>query len=506
MEKVAVILVGINKAELIISTVDNNNYFIINDREFENVNLNVSQSEDMFLNKMQIDAAIKILKNFRKICELYGVSRVIAVSTFGDQEKPKNLHSFFDEVFSLCGFRFTSLDNAEQNTVIYSSIINTHDIPKGVICYLDNENLHLIAYNRRVVLDQVTLPLGAKALADKFKVYDADKEAAFNSLKEYLNNELSQIQFLNEIEEDFDLVGVGQFFEDASILAKRLRKYPLDLVNDYNLLSEDNAKVLAQLKQADLDPTKKIKGVKEQRADATVVSLALIETLFELSKKPALIVSTRPFFEGLMFSQVVEQTQDRPLSDVLGFSMMSQSNFFDKENEKHNEQVYNLSLLLFKQLRVLHKLPRGYTRILRLASYMHDCGQRVGFNNHAKNGFYTLLGSDLYGVSHRELVLAGMAISLHCGGDISINEYLKYRELVTEEDIEAVKKLGIILRLAEAFDRVKNSVIVDINCDVLGDSVIMKTIATGDNSYEVEKASECAKDFERCFGKKIEIL
>ena len=69
-----------------------------------------------------------------------------------------------------------------------------------------------------------------------------------------------------------------------------------------------------------------------------------------------------------------------------------------------------------------------------------------------------------------------------------------------------MNKLGVILRLAEAFDRTKNSVIVDITCDILGDSVIMKTFATGDSTYEIEKALDTGKDFEKFFKKKLEIL
>ena len=95
---------------------------------------------------------------------------------------------------------------------------------------------------------------------------------------------------------------------------------------------------------------------------------------------------------------------------------------------------------------------------------------------------------------------------MHTGLEIPVSEYLKYHDLISEEDINAVKKLGIIVRMAEAFDRTKNNVIVDLNCDILGDSVIMKTIAVGNNSYEISKASECAKDFEKNFNKKIEIL
>ena len=66
--------------------------------------------------------------------------------------------------------------------------------------------------------------------------------------------------------------------------------------------------------------------------------------------------------------------------------------------------------------------------------------------------------------------------------------------------------LSIILRLAECFDRTKNSLIVDINCDILGDSVIMKTITTADATFEIQRGMEVGRDFEKVFHKKIEIL
>ena len=80
------------------------------------------------------------------------------------------------------------------------------------------------------------------------------------------------------------------------------------------------------------------------------------------------------------------------------------------------------------------------------------------------------------------------------------------KDLFEEEDADAVYKLGAILRMAEAFDKTRTSAIVDISCDILGDSVIMKTIAVSDNSFEIEKALEGSKEFEKYFHKKLEIL
>ena len=79
----------------------------------------------------------------------------------------------------------------------------------------------------------------------------------------------------------------------------------------------------------------------------------------EALNKPGATICPNAFVRGLLFADVVPSTLEKPISDVLGFSVIAETSFHDSENEKHNEQVYNLSILLFKQLRVLHKLPRN---------------------------------------------------------------------------------------------------------------------------------------------------
>ena len=163
-------------------------------------------------------------------------------------------------------------------------------------------------------------------------------------------------------------------------------------------------------------------------------------------------------------------------------------------------------MLLFKQLRVLHKLPRGYVKVLRVASYMHDVGKRISYKNHAQHSFEVVLNSEIYGLTHRELILASFVASLHSGGDLKMADWAKYNGILTVDDIDATKKLGIILRLAECFDRTKNNLIVDINCDILGDSVIMKTEVEGDATLEINSGMEVASDFRKIFKKNLEIL
>ena len=69
-----------------------------------------------------------------------------------------------------------------------------------------------------------------------------------------------------------------------------------------------------------------------------------------------------------------------------------------------------------------------------------------------------------------------------------------------------MRKLSVILRVAESLDRSMSSVITGLNCDVLGDSVIMKTEVEGDASLEIKDALTASSDFRKAFGKNLEIL
>ena len=81
-----------------------------------------------------------------------------------------------------------------------------------------------------------------------------------------------------------------------------------------------------------------------------------------------------------------------------------------------------------------------------------------------------------------------------------------YKDIVSEEDLDVVKKLGVLLRIAESLDRSGLGMVTGINCDVLGDSVIMKTELAGDAALEIRQAMAASGEFKRAFKKNLEIL
>ena len=80
------------------------------------------------------------------------------------------------------------------------------------------------------------------------------------------------------------------------------------------------------------------------------------------------------------------------------------------------------------------------------------------------------------------------------------------QDLLTDEDLDAVRKLGVIVKLAVALNASRKAIVQDVVCDILGDSIIMKTIVEGDASYELLEGMKVAQDYKKVYKKSLQII
>ena len=91
MDKIAVVVVETYSAKLVIANVVQDNYFSICDVEIEPIKFGLEMDDDHFLKKNQIMSIISTLKNFRKICDMFAVTKTIAIANFIKDSKPMNI-------------------------------------------------------------------------------------------------------------------------------------------------------------------------------------------------------------------------------------------------------------------------------------------------------------------------------------------------------------------------------------------------------------------------------
>ncbi len=504
MEKIGIIDLGSNSARLVIVNLFADGYFMVVDELKESVRLSQDMERDGFLKPARVAETIKTLKMFRKLCDASGVTRVIAVATEAVR-RAKNQRSFLDEIQANCGIKIRVLSPEEEAVLVYRGVINTMDVPKGLILEIGGGSTKIVYYNRRNMLNYVTLPFGAVTLTGLFAGEGVKPEEQAAKIKEFFTEQLKQVEWLKEVDSDAQMIGVGGSFRNLFKIAKMVHKYPLDTVHNYKMAVEDFVPIYDMIKVLDLDKKKKIKGLSAERADILPAALAEIKAFVEYMNVENFTFSGAGLREGIMFNQALPMTLEKPVADVLNYSLVTLVKYYDCD-EKHVEHVLNLSVQLFKQLRVLHKFPRQCLKILKVAAMLHDCGMRIKYYNHQRHSWYMILNSNLYGVTHREIVLAAFVACCHKKEDVNPDDWARYRDIVSEDDIEIVKKLGVMLRIAESMDRSGSGTIKGINCDILGDSVIMKTEVEGDATLEIKNAMNASSEFRKFFHKNLEIL
>ena len=504
MEKIGIIDLGSNSARLVIVNLFADNYFMVVDELKESVRLGQDMERDGFLKPQRVAETIKTLKMFRKLCDASGVTRIIAVATAAVR-RAKNQRSFLDEIQANCGIKIRVLTAEEEAVYVYRGVINTMDVPKGIILEIGGGSTKIVYYNRRNIINHATLPFAALTLTGLFSEDGLKPEEQALKIEEFFTEQLKQIEWINEVDPEVQMIGVGGSFRNLFKISKMVHKYPLDTVHNYTMLAEDFMPVYDMIKVLDLDKKKKIKGLSSERADILPAALALIKSFITFFNFDRFIMSGAGLREGIMFNQALPITEEKPISDVLTYSLTTLVKYYGCD-EKHVEHVVNLSIQLFKQLRVLHKFPRQYLKVLKVAATLHDCGQRIKFYNHQRHSCYMILNANLYGVSHRDMVLAAFTACCHKKEDINNYDWARYRDILSEDDIEIVRRLGVMLRIAESLDRSMSGTIKSINCDILGDSVIMKTEVDGDAALEIRDAMTACSEFKKSFHKNLEIL
>ncbi len=504
MEKIGIIDLGSNSARLVIVNLFEDGFFMVVDELKESVRLGQDMERDGFLKPQRVAETVKTLRMFKRLCDVSGVNRIIGVATEAVR-RAKNQRSFLDEIQTSCGVKLRVLTAEEEATLVYRGVINTMDIPKGVILEIGGGSTKIIYYNRRNMLHYATIPLGAVTLTDQFAGEGLKPEEQAAKMEEYFLEKLNEVEWLSEIDPDVQMIGVGGSFRNLFKINKMVHKYPLDVVHNFNMEAETFYPVYDMIKVLDLDKKKKIKGLSAERADILPAAFAIINTFIRRLNFNNFTISGSGLREGIMFNQALPSTIEKPILDVMNYSLTTLVKYYGCD-ERHVEHVVNLSVQLFKQLRVLHKFPRQYLKVLKVAAMLHDCGMRIKYYNHQRHSCYMILNSTLYGVSHREIVLAAFAACCHKKEDINAYSWNCYRDILQEDDIEIVKRLGVMLRIAESLDRSNAGVVKGINCDILGDSVIMKTEVEGDASLEIRDALAASAEFKKSFRKNLEIL
>lgn len=502
MEKIAILKLNPQNIEMNFVDVIRNKSFVVYRQVVMPVNLMKDFYNDNFIKPAIIKDVKNVLSVYKKMIDAEGITETHCYAG-AFLEDAKNNNGFLNEIFAVTGLQFNILSCENEINYIYTAVINTFSKPKGLIINISNFNTMFLLYNRRNILNTKVLPYGYQNCYEK--CLSLKSENPLDQVSDMFYEVIKNDEWILNLPEDYEIIGCGNMFENLGVISRKSRKYPVDIAHNYVLDKENFNKVYGVLKAQDVTKTTKVKGVSMEDSRYLQSAFAIMNAIFSHCNVENYTISKTGFVEGVLFNNVIPLTQEKPISDSLGYSLQVLNEYFDKK-PNNTPHVYDIAMILFKQLKVLHKLGRSYIKVLRIASYMCNSGYRINAYNNEKICFNNTLESDIYGVTHGEIVLAGFVSMLTNADNFNLSDWVRYKDLVKEDEMVVAKKLAVILKIAESLDITHFGNVVDINCDILGDSVIMKTVVNEPCDLEIKYAMLSANEFKKAFNKNLEIL
>ena len=501
MNKLAVYELGVNDIKLTIYKYTQNGFFAQESQIVEPVKLTQDMERDGYIKPNRIQETITVLKNFRRIVDGAKIDNYICYASPIVAEA-RNQIAFLDEIYKTVSLYFKVLTAEEQISALHTAIMYSFSMTRGIIVQVGDYSTEIVRFNRRVITNSASIPVGTVNLLEKVK--EKSMADRMDKVVEMMTTEFKKLDWIYNLEEESEFIGVGEVFEALGRLSRKSSRYPLDNAHNYEVTTESFQNVYNLIRGLDLDKAKKLKGISDKRADIIAIGLAVVKVAFNEFVRNAMKVSINGEMYGIVAKNLLGQTGEKPLLDILGYSLSAINEFCPTNTNVDNN--YSLSVILYKQLKVLHKLTRPYVKVLRIAASMCNSGKIISFENYQKNSFPVILNSNIYGASHKDVVLAAFVAASQNVDDFSLNEWVRYKDLVTDEDMEAVKKLAIIIKMANMMNITNSNAIKDVACDVLGDTVILKTEVEKDATLEISQAMSIAGDFKKVYGKNLQIL
>ncbi len=498
-EIIGIIDIGSNSMRLLLAELcDDKSFRILNELK-EYVRLGHGLDENEILSKDKMNFALLTLKTYKKICSAFNVGKITVVATEAVR-RAKNQKQFLDLIKAELQLDITVLSGEEEAYYDYFSTINSMDIGDGLIMDIGGASCELILVKNRKLVHCVSLPFGAITLTDHFKLTDCLDKNTEQELKQYISNYFDALDWLKDAK-GMNLIGIGGSIRNLSKIHKKRLNYPLNLIHNYQISGDDVISIYDEIKSKNSIQRKKIKGLSSDRADIIVGSSAAISVLIEYCSINNVVISRNGIREGLLFSHICKN--NKPLDSALDFSLYSILKN-QNSNLSHAEHIHFLLSRLYKEFKNHINTCYKLDNIIKTSALLHDIGVNITYYFHNKHSFYMILNSQINGLTHRELVMSAFIAASH--RDDNIENFNEYAEIISKEDMETIKKLGILLRIAENLDKSMTGLVKNLIVTLDETTAIIKTISEDTPTIEIKEAMAAASDFKKAFGMKLYIV
>lgn len=502
MQRIAIIDIGSNSARLVITHTYKNGAYNMVYNQKEALRLSQKVDSKNMLTEEAFTSTIETMKSFAYMCSIYKADKTIAVATAAIRNAV-NGQELVDQVAKETGIKLHIISGNTEAYISYLGVINTLDIKDGIIFDLGGGSTELILFKDRQITDSVSLPFGAVNTTGMFNTRNEMPPNIYSDLSFFIMTRLEQYPWLKQ--QGLPLIGVGGTARTIAKIIQRGKKYPITKLHNYSFSVQTFRSFFNDLRATNLEQRKKISGLSSERSDIILAGAGIISCLLDATGCKKLVTSGCGLREGL-FYEYYAKTNDIPVvaNNILERSRENILKLYTAD-PTHSRHITSLAMTMFDNWPQLHGLNKGYRKILETAALLHDIGITINFYSHARHSAYMIQNAQIFGLTHKEQIIASAVAGWHNGVSKSYFRDRIYKEMLDDDNWNAVTKMALLLALAESLDYSQTNKIQTIKASVNKKNPLLTIYADEIPSIEMHQIKSHLSWFKKAFGCELEI-
>ena len=452
-----------------------------------------------------IARASRAFRHFRDRMDHHHVSAYRAVATSAAREV-RNCRKLMERIRRKSGVELEIISSQEEARLVCAAVhwaLGDRVQPR-LIFDLGGGSLELNFFDRGRLQQRVALPLGTIRLMETFAIEGAIDEDHARRLRHHVLSLLrstmpSRPQLSRSIAvacggnaEALVRIAPGPFVERTPTINTRLLRDQM-----WRILSLDVASRM------------RVFRVRRDRAEVMGIASIIITTLAQWLGARALLVPGVGVREGLLLDLVEEQysgavaseeEKDRAEELLAGVRWFARRHSVDSQ---HADQVAQLALSLFDQLRPIHEMGAEMRLVLEMGSLLHDIGHFVHRKAHHRHGEYLVRWGEIPGLGgwRREMV-AALVRYHNCKSEPQV-AHASYAALDNEKRRD-LRLLTSLLRVAEKLESEHAQKIAGVDVQIAGRRAIFLIQAAEGTRLDIAGLQRKCDLFEKEFHLKAE--
>ena len=454
------------------------------------------------LTTRKMDEAVRTLKRFTKLAGIKDISRLKAVATSAVREA-RNGGDFVQRVRDEVGLELQIISPEEEARLIYLGVKHAMNLGEkdNLIFDIGGGSLEFIIGDGRRADVVTSVKLGASRLAEIYLRSDPPTDAEFKALRDHVSEKLEPLLAQAKSRRLARCIATsGTVRNLAEICALARGVAEVDKGTELNVTRAELKNLFAQLSVRPREERMNVPGIDAKRVDACLPALVLMNTILRALDLNEVDCCESALREGVVVDYIAKHRQ----------TLMARATWPDPRarsvislaercayRKGHAEHVQRLACALFDALQPLHGLSNVYRDLLQYASLLHDIGYMIGHTGHHKHSYYLIRNGELRGFSVQEIEIMANVARYHRKERPKRSHY-SFQHL-NEEHRRPVRKLAVLLRLAEALDRTHYGVVDSIACTLAKEGVTLAVHTDRDAELELWTANRQCELFEREF-------